>query len=200
MSKGRSGIAGQAREIVGQYSLSSLTNSKNKIVDFYRSVDKNGGIRIEDGKIKVSKDAMAQANELAETLSRRMVMRDAQAQQDYSDLRADLRGTYTISDKDSANIPDFRRYLRSSDNFLRIGKTGTSIDTKYQELAGQYPQYFSSGITNQAEQLQEINNVLNSLRNSTRAMPREWQNDSRQDLRNDIIRGYLVARRGRRAG
>lgn len=200
MSKGRSGIAGKAREIVGQYSLSSLTNSKNKILDFYRGVDNNGGIRIENGRIKVSKEAMAQANELADTLSRRMVMRDAQAQQDYSEIRAGLRGTYTISDKDAANIPDFKQYLRSSENLLRIGKNGTSIDTMYQELSGQYPQYFSGSVTNQAEQLQEINSVLNSLRNSTRALPREWQEGSRQDLRNDIIRGYLTARRRRRAG
>ena len=39
MAKGNSGIHGTAKEIVGQYSLSSITDSRSKIVDFYKAVD-----------------------------------------------------------------------------------------------------------------------------------------------------------------
>jgi len=200
MAKSKSGIHGKAREIVGQYSLSSITDSKSKIVDFYRAVDERGGIRIDDGRIKVTREALADARELAEELSERMVMRDEAADADYREIRQGLRGIFTISDRDLANIPDARQYLRSSDNFLRIGKpgSGTSIDTIYQELSGQYPQYFSREITNPAEQLLTINSVLSDLRNSTQPLPREWRQDARDSLRNDLIRGYLTARRRRR--
>ena len=200
MAKSKSGIHGKAREIVGQYSLSSITDSKSKIVDFYRAVDERGGIRIDDGRIKVTKEAMAEARELADELSERMVMRDEAAEADYREIRAGLRGIFTISDRDLANIPDARMYLRSSDNFLRIGKPGSGmpIDTMYQELSAQYPQYFSPDVTNQAEQLMTINSVLADLKNSTQPMPREWRQDAREELRSDIIRGYLMARRRRR--
>lgn len=200
MAKGKSGIHGKAREIVGQYSLSDITDSKSKIVDFYKAVDERGGIRIDDGRIKVSKDAMAEARDLAEELSERMVMRDEAAEEDYRQIRAGLRGVLTISDRDLANIPDARLYLRSSDNFLRIGRpgSGTPVDTMYQELAEQYPQYFDRSITNQADQILAINAVLSDLKNSTQPLPREWRQDARDALRNDLIRGYLTARRRRR--
>ncbi len=197
MSKGKSGIHGKAYDIVGQYSLSSLTDSRAKIVDFYRSVDEGGGIRIDEGRIKVSKEAMREANELADTLSRRMVVHDFAAEQMFKEIRAELRDTYTISAKDSANIPDFKRYLRSPDNFLRIGKSGLSINTKYEELSSRYPDYFSRSVTNPAEQLQIINSTLSDLRNSTISLPRSQQEEYRSELRNDIIRGYLTARRRR---
>ena len=199
MAKGKSGIHGKAKEIVGQYSLDLLTDSKSKIVDFYKHIDEAGGIRVEDGKIKVSKDAMQRARDLADTLSERMVMRDFEAERAFREMRAGLRGIYTISEQDAANIPDFNKYLRSSENMLRIGKTGTSIDTMYKELSGEYPDRFPSSVSNQAEQLMLINATLSDLKNSRRELPAEYREEARQDLRNDIIRGYLTARRRRRA-
>lgn len=201
MAKGKSGIHGKAHDIVGQYSLSSITDSRAKIVDFYKTVDAGGGIRIDDGRIKVTRETLAEAGSLADELSERMVMRDAQAEADFREIRAGLRGVLTISDRDLANIPDAKAYLRSSDNFLRIGRPGSGIpvDTIYQELTYQYPQYFSRDVTNQAEQILTINSVLSDLRNSTQPLPREWRQDAREALRNDIIRGYLTARRRRRS-
>lgn len=200
MAKGNSGIHGKAHDIVGQYSLSSITDSKAKIVSFYKAVDERGGIRIDDGRIKVTKEAMAEARELADELSERMVMRDEAAEADFKQIRASLRGILSISDRDLANIPDARLYLRSSDNFLRIGRpgSGTPVDTMYQELVELYPQYFSPDVTNQAEQILTINAVLSDLKNSTQPLPREWRRDARDELRNDLIRGYLTARRRRR--
>ena len=200
MAKGNSGIHGKAHDIVGQYSLSSITDSRAKIVNFYKAVDERGGIRIDDGRIKVTKEAMAEARELADELSERMVMRDEAAEADFKQIRAGLRGILSISDRDLANIPDARLYLRSSDNFLRIGRpgSGTPVDTMYQELVELYPQYFSPDVTNQAEQILTINAVLSDLKNSTQPLPREWRRDARDELRNDLIRGYLTARRRRR--
>ena len=200
MAKGNSGIHGKAHDIVGQYSLSSITDSRAKIVNFYKAVDERGGIRIDDGRIKVTKEAMAEARELADELSERMVMRDEAAEADFKQIRAGLRGILSISDRDLANIPDARLYLRSSDNFLRIGRpgSGTPVDTMYQELVELYPQYFSPDVTNQAEQILTINAVLSDLKNSTQPLPREWRRDARDELRNERIRGYLTARRRRR--
>ena len=194
MGRGRSKIYGAARNIVGQYSLSDISGSRAEIVNFYKWIDENGGIRVADGRIKITKDASARAGSLADRLSDRMVMRDYQAEQDFKDIKAEFSGSYSISQRDAANIPDFNRYKRSSDNYVRISKNGTSIDTKYQELSSKYPQYFSSRVTNQADQLQTINSVLSDLKNSTRPLPKEWRMGARSELKNDIIRGYIAAK------
>ena len=199
MGRGRSKIYGAARNIVGQYSLSEISDSRGKIVDFYKWIDENGGIRVADGKIKITKDASARAGDLATELSDRMVMKDYQAEQDFKEIKAEFSGSYSISKRDAANIPDFNRYKRSSDNYVRINDKGMSIDTKYQELAEKYPHYFSTSVTNPAEQLQTINTVLGDLKNSTRKMPKEWRRSAIPDLKGDIIRGYIAAKGRKRA-
>lgn len=199
MGRGSSGIGKTARYIVGQYSLTDITDSSGKIIDFYKYIDEHGGIRVEDGKIKIKKSASARAGELADELSDRMVMRDQQAERDYKNIKAEFSGTYTISKHDAADIPDFNAYKRSSDNFVRIGKRGTSIDSKYQELASKYPNYFDRRITSQSAQLERINTVLAGLKNSTKPFPNEWKIEAVADLKSDIIRGYVAAKRRKAA-
>lgn len=196
-----------AREIAGQYSLSALTDSKNRIVDFYRDIDRNGGIRIDEeaGKIKVTRDAMERARDLANALSRRMVERDESTISEYREMREMLSGEYTLSDQDRSNIPDFGAYARSRENFLKIRRQGTSIDTVYEELADRYPYYFDADrVVNPADRLLDINRVLSDLRDRrTRAIPRDYQEEAANELRSDIIRGYIGTlserRRGRRS-
>lgn len=194
---GRGASYDTAREIVGQYSLSDITGSKSKIVSFFRDIDENGGIRVDEeaGKIKVSRAAMDKAQNLANELSERMVERDDEAQRDYRDIRQLLNGTYTISDQDRSNIPDFNDYIRSSENFIRIRRDGgMSIDQAYQELASAYPYYFDADrVTNPADQLQDINRVLGELRDSrTRQIPMEYREEAARDLRLSLVRGYIA--------
>ena len=106
---GRGGKYDTAGDIVGQYELSDITDSKNKIVQFYREMDKTNKIRVDEEteRIVVKKSAMQEARQLANELSERMAIRDQGARNDYQDLRRLLQGTYTISEQDRSNIPDF---------------------------------------------------------------------------------------------
>ena len=192
---GRGASYTEARDIVGQYSLTNINDSKSKIVSFYRDVDKNGGIRVDDeaGKIKVKKDVMQKAQDLADELSERMVEREESLMQDYRDIRQILSGAYTISDEDRSNIPDFQDYIRSRDNFVKIRRNGRGIDSAYEELASMYPYYFdAASVTNPADQLQDINRVLGMLKNSTRQIPKEYRQEAASDLRSSIIKGYIA--------
>lgn len=200
---GRGASFTTAREIVGQYDMRDITDSKSKIVSFFRDIDKDGGIRVDEeaGKIKVTKAAMQKARDLAEELTDRMVERDNDSLRDYRDIRQIMSGEYMLSDQDRSNIPDFNAYIRSSDNFIKIRRHGMSLDSAYQELASMYPYYFDADrVTNPADQLQDINRVLRDLKDSTRPIPREYRQDAADDLRTSIIRGYIALqyRRGRR--
>ena len=201
---GRGASFTTAREIVGQYDMTDITDSKSKIVSFFRDIDKDGGIRVDEeaGKIKVTKAAMQKARDLAEELTDRMVERDDDSLRMYRDIPQIMNGEYTISDQDRSNISDFNAYIRSSENFIKIRRHGMSLDSAYQELASMYPYYFDADrVTNPADQLQDINRVLRDLKDSTRPIPREYRQDAADDLRTSIIRGYIALqyRRGRRS-
>ena len=189
---GRGSSFDTARDIVGQYSITGITKAKGKIVKLFRDYDKNGGVRIDEGKIKVTKDAMGKADALANELSERMMENREQDARDYKDIRDSLKGTYTMSEKDKSNIADFGAYARSRENMVKIGDKGISLDSKYQELASKYPQYFDARRdTNPADQLLRINNVLNQLRTG-RQLPAAYRNEAKKELRNDLIRHYLL--------
>ena len=157
-SRGQSGRDRDARDIVGQYSLDSIGENKEKILSFFRDLDGTSERDIEDR-------FRERASDLAEDLSESMVYRDDDARDEFNRIRRDLGSTtYTLSDQDRSNIPDFQRYIRSSDNFLKIGKRGLPIDSAYVELSERFPSRFPASITNPADQLQHINNVLGDLR------------------------------------
>lgn len=189
-----------ARAIIGDYDISRVTESQKNIVDFYKQVDARDGIVFDGSRIQVKKDIMKKADRLADKLADRMAFTDESAQYDYRSIKADLSGTYTISKQDRSNIADFSKYARSKENNVRIGKNGTSLDTKYQELATRYPQYFSaSRATNPADQLQDINRVMNSLKNSTIKLSSSEKAEVKTDIRNALIRGYVAGGGGRKA-
>ena len=157
-SRGQSGRDKDARDIVGQYSLDSIGENKDKILSFFRDLDGTSERDIEDR-------FRERASDLAEDLSESMVYRDDDARDEFNRIRRDLGSTtYTLSDQDRSNIPDFQHYIRSSENFLKIGKRGLPIDSAYVELSERFPSRFPASITNPADQLQHINNVLGDLR------------------------------------
>ena len=159
-SRGQSGRDKDARDIVGQYSLEGIGENKAKILSFFRDMDGTSDRDIEDR-------FRERASTLADELSESMVYRDDDAKDEFNRIRRQIGSqTYTLSDQDRSNIPDFNRYIRSSENFLTIGKRGLPIDSAYEELQEMFPGRFPRSITNPADQLQRINNVLGSLRNS----------------------------------
>lgn len=159
-SRGQSGRDKDAGEIVKEYNMESIGRNKKKILDFFRELD---GTDEQD----VADRFRENASDLADELSESMVYRDDDARDEYNRIRRDIGSqTYTLSDQDRSNIPDFQKYIRSNENFLNIGKRGLPIDSAYAELSEKYPGRFPASITNPADQLQRINNVLGSLRNS----------------------------------
>lgn len=159
-SRGQSGRDRDARNIVGQYSLDSIGNNKKKILSFFRDMD-----RTDEGDLE--NRFRERASDLADELSESMVYRDDDAREEFNSIRRQIGSqTYTLSDQDRSNIPDFQRYIRSNENFLTIGRRGLPIDSAYEELREMFPGRFPASITNPADQLQRINNVLGSLRNS----------------------------------
>lgn len=158
-SRGQSGRDRDARNIVGEYNLDSIGENKGKILKFFRDMDGTDERDLEDR-------FRQEASTLSDELSESMVYRDDDAREEYNRIRRQLGGTtYTLSDQDRANIPDFQKYIRSPENFLNIGKRGLPIDTAYDELRDMFPGRFPRSITNPADQLQQINRVLGSLRN-----------------------------------
>lgn len=89
------------------------------------------------------------------------------AQQIDEALKRELRNTkVSISALDASNIPDFQSFQKKY--FGKLGGVSIDgknipIDSKYQELAEKWPEYFPSNIVNPAEQLEQMARVADSL-------------------------------------
>lgn len=89
------------------------------------------------------------------------------AQQIDEALKRELRNTkVSISAMDASNIPDFQSFRKKY--FGKLGGVSIDgknipIDSKYQELAEKWPEYFPSNIVNPAEQLEQMARVSDSL-------------------------------------
>ena len=157
-SRGQSGRDRDARNIVGQYSLDSIGENKKKILDFFRQMDKMDDTGVESR-------FQDEASDLAEKLSESMVYRNDDAKDEFNTIRRRIGNqTYNIAETDRDSIADFNQYIRSKDNFLKIGKRGIPIDSAYEELEQLFPSRFPDSITNPADQLLRINNVLGELK------------------------------------
>lgn len=190
-SRGQSGRDKTAGDIVGQYELAGIGENKGKILNFFRYMDNTDEGDIEDR-------FQEEAEKLADDLSESMVYRDDDARDEYNRIRRHLNGTYTLSGRDKSSIPDFTKYARSSENFLKIGRSGTPVDTAYEELSDMWPSRFPRSISNPADQLQRINSVLSSLRDrrivSASAEDREA---AAPYIYDDLARAYNEIRRKR---
>lgn len=82
-------------------------------------------------------------------------------------LKQELQNTkVSISAMDASNIPDFQSFRKKY--FGKLGGVSIDgknipIDSKYQELAEKWPEYFPSNIVNPAEQLEQMARVADSL-------------------------------------
>ena len=88
-------------------------------------------------------------------------------QQVDKELKQELQNTkVSISALDASNIPDFQSFQKR--NFGKLGGVSIdgkniSVDSKYQELAEKWPEYFPSNIVNPAEQLEQMARVAESM-------------------------------------
>lgn len=193
-SRGQGSRDRAAGDIVGQYELAGVGMNKGKILNFFRVMDSTDEADLRDR-------FQREGEELAEELSESMVYKDDDARDEYNRLRRHLSGTYTLSDKDRASIPDFTQYIRSGENFVRIGRSGLSLDAAYEELSDLYPSRFPRSIGNPADRLLKINEVMQDLRGS---FTREASDDDKRQaapyIFDSLARAYNEIRRkkGRR--
>lgn len=192
-SRGQSGRDRDARNIVGQYSLDSIGENKKKILDFFRQMDKMDDTGVESR-------FQDEASELAEKLSESMVYRNDDAKDEFNTIRRRIGNqTYNIAETDRDSIADFNQYIRSKENFLKIGKRGIPIDSAYEELEQLFPSRFPDSITNPADQLLRINSVLGELK-SNRVM--EATDQEKEEaiplIYEDLANAYNEIRRRKR--
>lgn len=83
----------------------------------------------------------------------------------YADLREFLRNTpISLSKTDRADIPDWSDFVKRNRGRIRISEKGTGVDSIYEQLAAEYPEFFAeSGYTHPADRLKHIEKVRDSL-------------------------------------
>ena len=62
-------------------------------------------------------------------------------------------------------ITDYNNFRKSNMGKLRLGNTGTQIDTFYEELSNMYPAYLDPKIITEADQLEALSNFMNNDHN-----------------------------------
>ena len=192
MGRGRSKIGSarskKASDIIRQYDITDFFGSRQDIMGFYQDIYDNGGLDMDDdGNLIVNPVVLAKAEDLADTLAGRIMETDPDAARDLSAVMETMPDALAISAKDRANIPDFR----ANSNVVPIRRNGVPVDTAYAELTDRFPGLFDRSHTNPADQLQEINRVVRSLRNSRKPISRYDQRQAAQSLYQDLLYGYF---------
>ena len=82
----------------------------------------------------------------------------------YADLRKRLKDTAINPGSAKTDISDYSDWRKESMGVLRLSDKGTSVDGIWDELCGQYPEFFDASITDEAERIRVLADVANKLR------------------------------------
>jgi hypothetical protein len=82
----------------------------------------------------------------------------------YADLRKRLKDTAINPGSAKTDIPDYSDWRKESMGVLRLSDKGISVDGIWDELCGQYPEFFDASITDEAERIRVLADVANKLR------------------------------------
>ena len=82
----------------------------------------------------------------------------------YADLRKRLRETAINPGSAKTDIPDYADWRKDSVGVLRLSDKGISVDGIWDELCGQYPEFFDVSLTDEAERIRVLADVANKLR------------------------------------
>lgn len=192
--KQKKAIAGSVRGLMADYGVKgSKEELTNEIHDYYKYAKSSGKLRVEDGIIKIKRAAYEKAQDIARKAMNRAEYTDTSTETEYKALRSYVRNTSVrISDYDKGNITDFNSYRRQNMGGVKISRNGIPIDSFYQELSGKFPHLFDSSRTsNQADQLQEINDTLSSLKPRAQKYTGSMKEDAIESMTKEIINGYF---------
>lgn len=187
--------ARKAKEILDDYGVNNNKKTlQAEITDLYREADQKNSIRIsESGKVGMTRSAYQRIIAISEKAADNVTYTNDSTKQEYDEIRSWVKSTpVKISNYDKQSIADYNDFRRSSFGNLTISNNGLSVDSFYQELASKFPSHFDSNRTsNPADQLQEINNVINSLRPKEVKLTGSLKQDFITEIGNDILRGYV---------
>ena len=144
------------RKILKEYNstakLDTVASNVTKLYEFIRS-DMGSWEGLTEAATDIGRFIINQSQQKDTTLT-----------EQYKDLRKQIKDTkILISDQDKADLAAAGGYNSFRQKYfgkMRLGKTGISVDTFYQELSSQHPDLFDSDITHPADQLMQIGNVL----------------------------------------
>lgn len=87
--------------------------------------------------------------------------------QELKSIKSEIRNSnIKVSQELKQQISDYNEFRKSNFGKLKLGLTGTSIDSFYQELSEQYPYYFGKSLT-QEDMLYELSEFMNQDINIT---------------------------------
>lgn len=174
------------------------TDKKECVKDLqncYQNITLRNGIRWDEEmhKIVVKRSAMEEIQGTAKKIMEKQEFEDNTTAQDYYDLHRTIKRTpVKISDYDKQNIADWNDYRKRAFGNLTISNSGISVDSFYQELSGKFPHLFDSRReTSPSDQLEKINDVLNSLRPKTYRLSGNDLEVATKELSMQIINGFM---------
>lgn len=150
------GVAGKIlKEYKSQYNRERLENNLVKLFNYIHAVENPNAIEVAQAAANLGKGILKQSSTV-----------DKQMQENYKDLRKKIRTTKLfISEADRADLAadggynDFKKRYRGK---MRLGDEGISIDSFYEELAGEHPELFDLSITHPADRLRKIGDVIDA--------------------------------------
>jgi len=139
------------------YDKSVLSDNLTKLFDYIHNSEQIDGAEVAEVTASIAKAVLQESKQV-----------DTSIAEYYSDLKESVRKTkISISDQDKADLEayggynDFRKHYFGK---INLGNEGLSVDSYYEELAGQYPELFDTEITHPADRLIAIADVIDSLK------------------------------------
>ncbi len=146
-----------------------------------------------DGAEFTFRDFRRMANDIAEDLVRRAVLREDTMYEDYADLRAHIRDTRIVVDAQTReDITDYEDFRKRNMGRLRLahGETG-NIDLVYNELSREWPGLFPEDLAYGQDQLERIAEVMETIYARKEFNP--WEGDmgrATQAFANEIMEQF----------
>lgn len=135
------------------YDSKILERNVTKLYEYIRSSDQVDG-----------KEVSEVATDIARSILKKSEQVDAELTEYYNGLRQQIRNTkITLSEQDKADLTTaggYNAFRKQYFGRMKLGNEGISVDSFYDELAGQYPELFDVGITHPSDRLMQIGNVL----------------------------------------
>lgn len=135
------------------YDSKILERNVTKLYEYIRSSDQVDG-----------KEVSEVATDIARSILKKSEQVDSELTDFYNGLRQQIRNTkITLSEQDKADLTaagGYNTFRKQYFGRMKLGNDGISVDSFYDELAGQYPEMFDIGITHPSDRLMQIGNVL----------------------------------------